>query len=178
MPLGSCPYRGGVRGLACFAATCAYRQYARPSITPTTTAGANQVATPSSTHHHRLIPTPNGTSPTRTRAVPSIHHTTSHASPLRPGPAVASPPHTLTPRPVPHRPASRHVAIHGSWPVTRPPAARAGWRTVARHPARRAKAASPKMAVLAPRGRRYVCREGSCPARRRAPTGEHLRARR
>ena len=83
-PLGSCSSWGGVRSLACFPAICGYPQCARPSITPTTTAGANQAAKPISTHHHRLIPTPNGTSRPRTWAVPSTHHTTSHASALRP----------------------------------------------------------------------------------------------
>jgi hypothetical protein len=62
----------------------------RPSRSAPTTTGSSR--------------TPSGTS--RTLAVPTTHHTTSRADPLRPN-AATGPPlrHALAPRPVPHRPA-------------------------------------------------------------------------
>jgi hypothetical protein len=100
MPLGGCPSRGGFRGLACFPATPRSRQIAQPSITPTTTAGVHQAAKPISAHHHGLIPTPSGTSDCGHWPCPN-HHTTGHASPLRPNP-LRIPNDALAPGAVPH----------------------------------------------------------------------------
>ena len=121
MPLGGCPSRGGFRGLACFPATPRSRQIAQPSITPITTAGAHQAAKPISAHHHGLIPTPSGTSDCGHRPCPN-HHTTGHASPLRPNP-LRIPNVALAPGAVPHRPAARRRVTehrHMSSRATRP----------------------------------------------------------
>src|SRR5438876_10526643 len=55
---GGCPGSGGSRGLAGVSASRGRRQGDQPSISPTTTAGAIQVAKPISTHDHGLIPDP------------------------------------------------------------------------------------------------------------------------
>jgi hypothetical protein len=95
------------------------RKSPQPSISPATTAGTSQAAKPISTHDHRLIPPPCGTS--RTLAVPSTRHTTSRGDPLQPnaatGPRYV---HALAPGPLSRRPtARRHRVVHGQVPGAR-----------------------------------------------------------